>query len=579
MLQALSDLGLDDTCATLRHESGVSLQSVDADALCDALLRGRWHDAEQCAGRLLAAVAAEALARVRFWIAEQQFLELLECGADADALALLRDTLTVCATPELVPRVHLLASFVLAQDAADLRLCVVRQLPRDAPAPALQLPAVESTDADADADAGDADAALHWQPLRLEKMADRRTHALDLVRQCVPVSLMMPARRLDALLAQAIDWQLARCATRNDASVDARTASLLVDHDRSGERRLPSAAATLSLERHRDEVWHVAFSPDGSALASASKDCTVIVWSVAVDAASGAVSLRYRFTQRAHTDAVAFVQWSGDGQRLLSFANNGEICVFDADTGKLRLSFLSSAIAGSGGGGVPTPPALAAIGACCWLDAACERVALAGSQHDVVIVRVSDASVQHTLRCGRVVDMAVSLARDRLVVITQAKQILVYRISALADGAPPTVVQERTAMTSLQLSPDGRCALVCVPQAVHEWDLDQQRLARAYRGQRQSRFVIRTCFGGARDAFVASGSEDAHVYIWARANGALLARLVGHTGVVNAVSWNARHVGMLASASDDHTVRIWLPAQTAAQLVAVRRTRRKSITK
>jgi WD40 repeat protein len=579
MLQALADLGFADTCATLRHESGVSVQSADADALCDALLRGRWADAEQCATRLLVGVAVaaeEALARVRFWIAEQQFLELLECGADADALALLRDTLAVCAAPELVPRVHLLASFVLARDAAELRLCVVRQLPRDAPPSPLQAPAVVSIDTTGESEA-DTTAALHWQPLRLEKMADRRRHALELVRQCVPVSLMMPARRLDALLAQAIDWQLARCATRNDASVDARTASLLVDHDRSGERRLPSAAAVLSLERHRDEVWHVAFSPDGSALASASKDGTVIVWSVAVDAAaSGAVSLRYRFTQRAHSDAVAFVQWSGDGQRLLSFANNGEICVFDADTGKLRHSFLSSAIAGAGGN-VPTPPALAAIGACCWLDAACECVALAGSEHDVVIVRVSDASVQHTLRCGRVVDMAVSLARDRLVVITQAKQILVYRISALEQQ--PTVVQERAAMTSLQLSPDGRCALVCVPQAVHEWDLDQQRLVRAYRGQRQSRFVIRTCFGGARDAFVASGSEDAHVYIWARANGALLARLVGHTGVVNAVSWNARHVGMLASASDDHTVRIWLPAQTAAHLVAVRRTRRKSITK
>jgi hypothetical protein len=39
----------------------------------------------------------------------------------------------------------------------------------------------------------DTTAALHWQPLRLEKMADRRRHALELVRQCVPVSLMMPS--------------------------------------------------------------------------------------------------------------------------------------------------------------------------------------------------------------------------------------------------------------------------------------------------------------------------------------------------------------------------------------------------
>jgi hypothetical protein len=57
--------------------------------------------------------------------------------------------------------------------------------------------------------------------------------------------------------------------------------------------------------------------------------------------------------------------------------------------------------------------------------------------------------------------------------------------------------------------------------------------------------------------YVASGAEDRLVHIWDRHSGAKLAALPGHTSVVNAVAFNPCNEGMLVSASDDYSLRVW----------------------
>lgn len=86
-------------------------------------------------------------------------------------------------------------------------------------------------------------------------------------------------------------------------------------------------------------------------------------------------------------------------------------------------------------------------------------------------------------------------------------------------------IQEADSVTSLALSADNRLLLVniasnsTVPstnmaemiltrlQETHMWDLTTKRIVQKYRGQKQGRFVIRSCFGGFGEAFVLSGSE------------------------------------------------------------------------
>lgn len=64
--------------------------------------------------------------------------------------------------------------------------------------------------------------------------------------------------------------------------------------------------------------------------------------------------------------------------------------------------------------------------------------------------------------------------------------------------------------------------------------------------QRSSRFVLRPCFGGYNEAFIACGSDDTQVYLWHRDTGKLLGVLPGHSGTVNCCSWSPTNYQMVA---------------------------------
>jgi len=78
--------------------------------------------------------------------------------------------------------------------------------------------------------------------------------------------------------------------------------------------------------RHGHEVSAVAFSPDGSKLATASRDRTVKVW----DLGNG----HELFTYTGHTDAVRCLAFSPDGKSVASGGGEKDIKVWDAATGK-----------------------------------------------------------------------------------------------------------------------------------------------------------------------------------------------------------------------------------------------------
>ena len=92
--------------------------------------------------------------------------------------------------------------------------------------------------------------------------------------------------------------------------------------------QLASAQLKATLEGHTDNVWSVAFSPNGKMLASASWDQTVRLWNVKTE--------RLLHTLRGHTNDIMSVTFSRDSQTLASADWDGRIHLWNPRNGKLK---------------------------------------------------------------------------------------------------------------------------------------------------------------------------------------------------------------------------------------------------
>ena len=91
---------------------------------------------------------------------------------------------------------------------------------------------------------------------------------------------------------------------------------------------------------------------------------------------------------------------------------------------------------------------------------------------------------------------------------------------------------------------------------IYLYNLSQKKVEERFTGHSQKLMIIKCSFGGDKDQFILSGSEDYIVYVWERGFSILPKyKFKGHLGTVNgAEMWNN---DFIISISDDKTVKIW----------------------
>ncbi|MBN8574768.1 MAG: hypothetical protein J0M05_12715, partial [Candidatus Kapabacteria bacterium] len=295
-----------------------------------------------------------------------------------------------------------------------------------------------------------------------------------------------------------------------------------------------SKDSVRTLTGHASSVRSVAFSPDGSRIASGSSDETIKIWDV-----STGKELR---TLTGHTGWVNSVAFSPDGRKIASGSGIGDasIKIWDASMGK-ELQTLT------GHTDVVYSVAFSPDGS---------RLASGSSDNTI---KIWDANTRKELRTltehdGDVPSVAYSTDGSTLASGSGDASIKIWKAS--------TGVFLRTLLTghntgwvsTVTFSPDGSTlASGCEDGTIRIWDASTGAELPAFTGH--TAWVYSVAFSP-DGSTLASGSGDYTIKIWDASTGAELRTLTAHTGPVFSVAYSPDG-SMLASGSLDNTIKIW----------------------
>ena len=313
-----------------------------------------------------------------------------------------------------------------------------------------------------------------------------------------------------------------------------------------------SDQALYIYRNHLATVNAVAWSPDGSRIASASDDTTVQVW----DALTGNHPLIFG----GHTAPVDTVAWSPDGKRIASGSTDGTIEVRNSINGTILFidHFAAAAdiqhigaLQAFSGGGNPGVYTLM------WSPDGTRIAAAMGSD----LVKEFDARTGNTLftyhsLAGEITAMAWSPDGRYIATVGNLNTITLWD-ETNGNTASIYPVDNHGWAFSLAWSPEGkRIAIGYLDGSVRIWTPATNSIV-SLNGHSQNVYALAWSPDGSR---LATASIDDTVQIVNTTSGEEIYTYTGHTNELRTVAWSPNGK-LIASGSSDNTVQVWAVPQ------------------
>jgi hypothetical protein len=304
------------------------------------------------------------------------------------------------------------------------------------------------------------------------------------------------------------------------------------------EATAPHGHPVATLRGHASWVISVAFSPDGTRLASGSRDHTVRLW----DAATGECLK----TLRGHTSTVECVAFSPDGKQVASAGKDKAIRLWDAATGEPIKALLGH---------------IDGVRAVAFLRDG-RRLASTGDDHRMLrIWDLATAQCVKSLPCDPGCwGLAVSPDGSEIAAASDAGWVGLW--DAETGKRKQRFFAQVGKCWSLAYSPDGKRVLAAGDEPLMKvWEVATAKCLAALRAGDRIRAVAFSPDG----KHIASGGWHRAVRLWDATTHDHLRSLDEHTGEVRGLAFSPDGK-RLATASFDRTIKIWaLEPRGAAQ--------------
>lgn len=290
--------------------------------------------------------------------------------------------------------------------------------------------------------------------------------------------------------------------------------------------------------RYPDEVYCVAFSPDGKGLLAGSADGTLKLW----DVKTGEEIRSYP----GHAAKVASVAFSSDGQRIVTGSWDATAKLWDAATAEVIRTFSGHRDSVEQAGLSPDGTKVVTS---CWDGTA----------------KIWDATTGNEIRTlsghAQCVDWA-EFSPDSTKVVTAGYDGTV-RLWNVETGQQIRSFSGHTGpVHGARFSRDGKKLLTAsTDSTVRLWDVETGEEIRTFRGHSTS--VWSCAFSPDETKIATGGSYEKTAKVWDVATGEVIRTFAGHSGNVDQVAFSPDGT-KLASACHDKVLRLWDVGAAAA---------------
>ncbi|BAU41661.1 NB-ARC domain-containing protein [Leptolyngbya sp. O-77] len=344
--------------------------------------------------------------------------------------------------------------------------------------------------------------------------------------------------------AQFIDPVFTHTLTSIFAVAFSPDGTLLATGESTGEIHIWRTGETqplLALTGHANRILSVSFSPDGCWLASASADSTIKLW----DLDSGAIAA----TLTGHTNGVCSVRFSADQSLLASASLDGTIRLWDVQTAQLLrvLDGHTDWVWGVCFSPIAGPPLLASGSA----DAT------------VKLWDAASGQLLQTLEGHGDRIWSVQFSPDGRLLASTSEDCTIKLWDVATGQLLRTLAGHSSIIWSASFSADGRLlASGSSDQTVRLWDVETGQLMRVLTGHTNRVWSVRFSPSVEHLPFdsqslLASGSADCTMKLWDAASGQLLKTIQGYTNGVRSLDFSDDGQTLASGTIADDAVRLW----------------------